>query len=108
MAALGDAVVCEQRLERSPPSRDRSRTETSERQLARVPGQQTGGLLERDFFTVETLWLRRFYVLFFGELTRRRVYLAGITGQSERAMGRASGGQPDDDPHRAGTRGIGY
>jgi putative transposase len=41
--------------------------------------QQAAGILECDFFTVETLWLRRFYVLFFIELARRRVYLAGVT-----------------------------
>jgi putative transposase len=41
--------------------------------------QQAAGIVECDFFTVETLWLRRFYVLFFIELSRRRVYLAGIT-----------------------------
>jgi putative transposase len=32
-----------------------------------------------DFFTVETLWLGRLYVLFFIELGTRRVYLAGCT-----------------------------
>lgn len=32
-----------------------------------------------DFFTVDTLWLRRLYVLFFIELGSRRVYLAGCT-----------------------------
>jgi hypothetical protein len=31
------------------------------------------------FFTVDTLWLRRFYVFFFIELERRRVQIAGIT-----------------------------
>jgi putative transposase len=41
--------------------------------------QQAAGILECDFFTVETLWLRRFYVLFFIELGRRRVHLAGVT-----------------------------
>jgi putative transposase len=41
--------------------------------------QQAAAILECDFFTVETLWLRRFYVLFFIELSRRRVYLAGVT-----------------------------
>src|SRR5215210_2344773 len=32
-----------------------------------------------DFFTVETLWLGRLYVLFFIELASRRVHLAGCT-----------------------------
>jgi transposase len=47
--------------------------------------QQAAAILECDFFTVETLWLRRFYVLFFIELARRRVYLAGITGNPDGA-----------------------
>lgn len=41
--------------------------------------QQAAGILECDFFTVETLWLRRLHVLFFIELKRRRVHLAGVT-----------------------------
>lgn len=32
-----------------------------------------------DFFTVDSVPLRRFYVLFFIELHTRRVYLAGVT-----------------------------
>jgi hypothetical protein len=47
--------------------------------------QQAAAILECDFFTVETLWLRRFYVLFFIELSRRRVYLAGITANPDGA-----------------------
>jgi putative transposase len=35
--------------------------------------------LECDFLTVDTLFLRRFYVLFFVELETRRVHLVGIT-----------------------------
>jgi putative transposase len=36
-----------------------------------------------DFFTVETLWLRRFYVLFFLELSSRCVHLAGCTANPD-------------------------
>ena len=36
-------------------------------------------LLAVDFFTVETIWLQRVYVLFFIELGSRRVHLAGCT-----------------------------
>ena len=42
---------------------------------AHTPAQPVGV----DFFTVETLWLQRLYVLFFIELGSRRVHLAGCT-----------------------------
>ena len=41
--------------------------------------QQAATMLACDFFTVETLSLRRFYVLFFFELESRRVHLGGCT-----------------------------
>jgi putative transposase len=40
---------------------------------------QAASVLACDFFTVETISLRRYYVLFFIELGCRRVYLAGCT-----------------------------
>jgi putative transposase len=41
--------------------------------------QQAASILECDFLTVDTLFLKRFYVLFFIEVATRRVHLAGIT-----------------------------
>jgi putative transposase len=40
---------------------------------------QAHSMLAVDFFTVETVWLQRLYVLFFIELGSRRVHLAGCT-----------------------------
>ena len=36
-------------------------------------------ILAVDFFTVETIWLQRLYVLFFIELGSRHVYVADCT-----------------------------
>src|SRR5579859_2265362 len=41
--------------------------------------QQAASILACDFFTVETLSLRRYYILFFIELDSRRVHIAGAT-----------------------------
>jgi putative transposase len=47
--------------------------------IGRAPCADARGCSACDFFTVETAFLRRYYVLFFIELQSRRVHLAGCS-----------------------------
>jgi putative transposase len=47
--------------------------------------RQAASILECDFLTVDTVFLKRFYVLFFIELASRRVHLAGVTANPDGA-----------------------
>ena len=47
--------------------------------------QQAAGIVACDFFCVETVWLKTIYVLFFIELSTRRVHLAGVTAHPSSA-----------------------
>jgi hypothetical protein len=58
------------------------RLETSWAEFLR---QQAASIFECDFLTVDTVFLKRFYVLFFIELGTRRVHLAGITSNPDGA-----------------------
>ncbi len=59
-----------------PPAPLRSQRATSWRQFL---AQHRDVLLASDFFTVETIFLKTLYALFFIEVSTRRVHLAGCT-----------------------------
>jgi putative transposase len=57
-----------------------TRAQLSWREFLRA---HAGSIIACDFFTVETFWLGRLYVLFFIELGTRRVHLAGCSANPD-------------------------
>jgi putative transposase len=47
--------------------------------------RQAASIIECDFLTVDTVFFKRFYILFFIELASRRVHLAGVTASPDNA-----------------------
>src|SRR4029450_12333253 len=54
---------------------------------------QATSVVAVDFFTVDTVWLQRLYVLFFIDVASRRVHLAGCTARPHAEGGMQQGRQ---------------
>jgi putative transposase len=86
---LGDGVRNLLRRHRLGPAPQRSGPSWAEFLRA-----QAAGSLACDFFSVDTITLRRLFALLFIDLERRKVFFAGVTPLSRRELGHPKGAQP--------------
>ena len=66
--------------------------------------EQAAGIMACDFFCVDSVWLKTIYVLFFIELSTRRVHLAGVTAHPGSAWVTQQARNLAMEDHVAGTR----
>ena len=71
--------LSDERAECAATSPPQTCPSTNRPDVAQFLRAQAAGTLACDFFSVDTVMLRRIYVLFFIDLERRKVFLAGVT-----------------------------
>jgi putative transposase len=64
---------------KSSPGRHRPRATAQRADLEQFLTAQAHTILSGDFFTVDTVFLQRIYVLFFVQIATRQVHLVGVT-----------------------------
>jgi hypothetical protein len=85
--------------QRALPGRRPAIAATGPAQLALVPASARQQILACDFFTMDTVRLRRLYVLFFISIGTRRVEYIAATGKPDTAW-MTAGAQPADESGR--------